>query len=264
MASIVITGGTRGIGHGLARAFLDMGHRVVISGRTGDSVTEALQRLDGTAETCHGRACNTADREQVQALWDFAQQTLGQVDIWINNAGLARTGWSISEIPQAEIEQMIHTNLFGTINGCRVAAAGMRDTGGKIFNMLGGGSDGEYFPGMGIYGSTKRALDYFTDALTKELKDSPVLVGKIRPGMVVTEAVVREARANPEKFAASRKFMNNLVDQVETVAPYLAEQMLACRQSGRKIRWLTGSKMTGRMLLGMLRSREDQFARHGL
>ena len=160
---------------------------------------------------------------------------------------------------------MLRTNMLGTINGCRVAAHGMRDQGqGKLFNILGGGSDGEYFPGLGIYGTTKRGLDYFTDALVKELADTNVVVGKIRPGMVITEAVIREARANPEVFEKSRKTMNNLVDRVETVAPYLVDQMLAADRSGIKIRWLTGSKIAGRFARGMISKRPDQFEAFGL
>ncbi|WP_226702834.1 SDR family NAD(P)-dependent oxidoreductase [Microbulbifer elongatus] len=265
MANIVITGSTKGIGFGLAKAFLDNGHKVVISGRSEESVWTALNRLQIPARKCRGFACDTSDPAQVQALWEFAEEAFTRVDIWINNAGLARTSWQILETPQSEIDAMVQTNLFGTINGCRVAAAGMKkQRSGKIFNMLGGGSDGEYFPGMGIYGSTKRALDYFTDALSSELKDTGILVGKIRPGMVITEAVIREAAQDPEKFARSRKFMNNLVDQVDTVSAYLAEEILACNRSGKKIRWLTSGKIAARLVKGLVRKREDQFAQHGL
>ncbi|AOS98282.1 3-oxoacyl-[acyl-carrier-protein] reductase FabG [Microbulbifer aggregans] len=265
MANIVITGSTKGIGFGLARAFLDNGHNVIISGRSEETVSSALDRLHAPTAQCRGLACDTAELSQVEALWEFAEATFGTVDIWINNAGLARTGWSIQDIPQQEIAAMVGTNLLGTINGCRVAAAGMRKQDeGKIFNMLGGGSDGEYFPGMGVYGTTKRGLDYFTDALSRELKDTGILVGKIRPGMVITEAVIREARQNPDRFASSRRFMNNLVDQVETVSAYLAEKILDCNKSGEKIRWLSGGKIAARMLVGLVRKREDQFARHGL
>ncbi|GAA5525463.1 hypothetical protein Maes01_02033 [Microbulbifer aestuariivivens] len=265
MANIVITGSTKGIGFGLARAFLDSGHKVVISGRSESSVCEALDRLRTPFCKCRGQACDITDPAQVQALWDFAKIEFETIDIWINNAGIARTSWSILETPQQEIDAMVHTNLQGTINGCRVAATGMQQQpSGKIFNILGGGSDGEYYPGMGIYGSTKRALDYFSDALAKELDGTGILVGKIRPGMVITEAVIDEAKKNPEKFASTRPFMNNLVDQVDTVAKYLAQKMLDCNKTGQKIRWLTGGKIAARMLSGVVRKREDQFARHGL
>ena len=160
---------------------------------------------------------------------------------------------------------MVHTNMLGTINGSRVAASGMLAQGhGKLFNVLGGGSDGEYFPGLGLYGTTKRGLDYFTNALVKELADSAIIVAKIRPGMIITEAVVREAHANMENFQKSRKMMNNLVDTVETVAPYLVDNILATEKSGTKIRWLNGPKMAGRMLRGMFKKRPDQFEPFGL
>lgn len=269
MASVVITGSSKGIGFGLGKAFLLSGHNVVFCGSNADTTQNAQSKV---ADQCQSKLpqarffpCDTTQPEQVKALWDYAKGEFSQVDLWINNAGLARTGWSILDIPTSEIHRMVQTNLIGTVNGCRVAAKGMSDQGeGKIFNILGGGSDGEYFPGMGIYGSTKRALDYFTNALTKELKNTGVLVGKIRPGMIITEAIIREAQENPETFARSRKLMNNLVDQVDTVAPYLAKRMLETKKSGQKIAWLNGGKIAGRMLAGLFRKRPDQFLQHGL
>jgi NAD(P)-dependent dehydrogenase (short-subunit alcohol dehydrogenase family) len=265
VSTVVITGSTQGIGRGLALEFCNRGHNVVIAGRNEERVQQALAALESGTGQAAGQSCDVADFEQVQALWDLAVDTFGSVDIWINNAGLARTVWPILDVPQDEIETMVRTNMLGTINGSRVAARGMQAQGqGKLFNMLGGGSDGEYFPGLGIYGTTKRGLDYFTRALVKELADTPVIVAKIRPGMIITEAVIREARANMESFQKSRKIMNNLVDTVETVSPYLVDQILATDKSGSKIHWLNPAKMTGRMLKGMLRQRPDQFEPFGL
>lgn len=265
MSTIVITGSTQGIGRGLAEEFCNRGHQVIISGRDQGRIDEALSTMLALPGEAAGQSCDVADAIQVQSLWDLATNHFGQVDIWINNAGLARTVWPILDIPQMEIENMVRTNMLGTINGCRVAARGMKEQGqGKLFNMLGGGSDGEYFPGLAIYGTTKRGLDYFTDALVKELAHTALIVGKIRPGMVITEAVIREVKEDLENFQKSRKMMNNLVDTVQTVSPYLVDQILATSKSGQKIRWLTGGKIAGRMLKGLFRKRPDQFEPFGL
>ncbi|MBT6124448.1 hypothetical protein [Candidatus Seongchinamella marina] len=84
------------------------------------------------------------------------------------------------------------------------------------------------------------------------------------PGMIVTEAVVREARDNPEYFEKSRKAMNNLVDTVDTVAPFLVDGILSTHRSGTMVRWLTGGKMARRFAMGMIRKRPDQFEAFGL
>lgn len=257
----VITGSTQGIGRALAAEAAKQAHQVLISGRTQAAVDAALESIAAPHTQVIGQTADVTDPQAVQALWDRAAEAFGGVDVWINNAGLARTTWPILDVPEDQVEAMLHTNMRGTINGSRVAARGMlQQGGGRLFNMLGGGSDGEYFPGMGVYGSTKRGLDYFTRALAQELKDSPVLVGRVRPGMIVTEGVKREIAADPASFAKARKVMNILCDQPETVAPFLIEKMLAFNKTGSKIAWLSGGKMAQRFLLAKFKPRPDQFA----
>ncbi|HSF81207.1 MAG TPA: SDR family NAD(P)-dependent oxidoreductase, partial [Anaerolineales bacterium] len=91
MKHIVITGSTRGIGYGLAEAFLERGCAVTVSGRMQAGVEAALAALGGKygTEPLYGLACDVRQPEQVQVLWDGAQKHFGQVDIWINNAGLS-------------------------------------------------------------------------------------------------------------------------------------------------------------------------------
>ncbi|MEH6516674.1 MAG: SDR family oxidoreductase [Halioglobus sp.] len=265
MINVVITGSTQGIGYGLAAEFCNRGDNVTLAGRDQQKLEQALENLGDKPGKVAGIPCDVTRAEDVQALWDHASTAFGAVDIWINNAGLARTAWQILDVPQREIEAMVTTNMLGTINGSRVAAKGMKAQGqGKIFNMLGGGSDGEYFPGMGIYGTTKRGLDYFTDAIAKETAGDGVIIGKIRPGMIITEAVVREAREDIVSFEKSRHIMNNLVDTIETVAPFLVDEIMTTKKSGTKIRWLTGGKIAKRMMMGRFKKRPDQFEAFGL
>lgn len=266
MTTFVITGSTKGIGFALAKVCVQRGDNVVITGRTDEAVNAAVSALESEgAGKAIGRATDVTDLEQVEALWAVASDQFGQIDVWINNAGIANTTNSILETPPDDLRGMVTTNMFGTIHGSQIAARGMVAQGsGRIFNILGGGSDGEYFPGMGIYGTTKRGLDYFTKALTKELADTPVLVGRVRPGMIVTEGVIREIKADPENFEKSRKIMNNLCDLPDTVAPFLIDKMLAMSKSGSKIAWLNGGKIASRMMMSKIKPREDLFEKVGL
>ena len=75
---------------------------------------------------------------------------------------------------------------------------------------------------------------------------------------------VREIQADPENFEKSRKTMNVLCDTIETVAPFLVDEILACDKSGHKIRWLNPNKIMGRMIKGMIKKRPDQFEPFGL
>jgi NAD(P)-dependent dehydrogenase (short-subunit alcohol dehydrogenase family) len=266
MTNIVITGSSKGIGFGLASEFASCGHQVMLSGSTTDSVDQALARISPEhRDQVRGTACNVSDPAQVQALWDAAAQAFGSVDIWINNAGLARTVWSIKDTPADQIVQMVNSNLLGTALGSQVAVTGMRQQGhGKLFNILGGGSDGEFFPGMGVYGSTKRGMDYLTRALVKENSDCALVIARVRPGMIITEGVLREIAEDPKNFEKSRKTMNALCDTVATVAPFLVQQMLSCDKSGTKIAWLTGGKIARRMMAARFGNPPDKFSQFGL
>jgi len=261
--NIVITGGSKGIGRALAEQFWQLGHSVVVCGQDLAELS-AAEQAKGT-ERFFASRCNIRNLAEVELLRDFALDKMGTIDIWINNAGLAKTTNSILDTAQQDLETMVSTNIIGTMQCCRVAAKQMLAQGqGKIFNMLGGGSDGEYFPGMGIYGSTKRSLDYFTNALAKELAGSGVLLGKIRPGMIITEGVIREAKADLANFQRRRHFANAVCDEPETVAPYLVSEILKFNQAGKKIAWLSPLKISLRMLKGLISKPQDKFSRYGL
>ena len=90
MKTVVITGSTRGIGFGLADAFLERDCNVVVSGRKQASVNQTIAKLAEKypADRILGQPCDITDVEQVQALWDTAQAHFGEIDLWVNNAAL--------------------------------------------------------------------------------------------------------------------------------------------------------------------------------
>jgi NAD(P)-dependent dehydrogenase (short-subunit alcohol dehydrogenase family) len=257
---VVITGSTRGIGFGLADAFLELGNAVVICGRSQDSVEAALARLAAIhgAERILGHACDISHLEQVQGLWNTTQAHFGQVDIWINNAGLSHPRAEFWKQPPELVQAVVDTNLTGTMYGCQVALRGMLAQGfGALYNMEGLGSDGRQVAGMTLYSTTKYGLKYLTDALVEETKDTLLLVGALSPGMVLTDMLIREQdeRSDADWQAAKRMF-NILADRVEDVTPWLARQVLANDKSGARIKWLTRGRIMVRFLTAPFRKRD--------
>jgi len=258
--SVVVTGGTRGIGQGIARELLKRGCNVTITGTREASVTRGMEQLGGGPNLA-GAVVDIASRDQVQAAWDHAIATFGRVDIWINNAGMSLPRKPIQDLPEADIQRIVNTNLMGIFNGDSVAIKGMTAQGfGYIWNMEGFGSNGQTQTGLSPYGSTKRAVTYLTKTLIKELKDSPVGIGYLSPGIVVTDLLVEDYADDPERWVKVQKTFNILGDTVETVTPYLAEGVLSTDKHGARVAWLTTPKAAGRFATARFKKKRDLFA----
>lgn len=265
MRHIVITGSTRGLGYGLAEAFLGRGCQVTVSGRAQDAVDAAVERLAAIyqRDRIFGQACDVGHADQVQALWDAACAHFGKVDIWINNAGVSNPQRPLWEQTAEITRAVVETNLLGTIHGAQVAVRGMLRQGfGSLYLMEGLGSNGSRVAGLALYGSTKYALRYLSESLTKETGGTPLTVGALSPGMVVTDLLVGDYAGRPADWKRARRIFNILADRVETVAPWLAEQALSNDKSGRRIAWLTTGKIIRRFLAAPFR-RRDLFADRG-
>jgi NAD(P)-dependent dehydrogenase (short-subunit alcohol dehydrogenase family) len=259
--SIVVTGSTRGIGRGLAAEFLARGHDVTLSGRTPSAVDEAVATL-GADPRCTGRvtgaACDVSKTDELQRLWDVAHGAFGRVDVWINNAGISHARQRIGELRPADVEAVMATNLLGMMLATRVALRGMQaQGGGMIYNMEGFGSNGMTTPGMSLYGASKNALTYFNKCLMSETKGGPVKVCWLSPGIVVTDLLKRDmGSATAADLERTRRVYNILADRVETVTPWLTEQILANDRHGARIAWLTRGKAAGRFLSSPFRKRQ--------
>lgn len=259
---IVITGSTRGIGRGLALEFARRGHHVIVSGRTQSAADEAAQQIQSSASGSSrlvGVACDIAKRSDIENLWQRSIEAFGKVDIWINNAGVSHPRQRAGELRAKDIVAVQQTNLTGVLHATQVALKGMstQASGGTIYNMEGFGSNGMSRPGMSLYGASKFALTYFNQALLKELPSTQVKICYLSPGIVVTDLLKRDmGAAGSAEFERTRKVYEILADRVETVAPWLVEQILRMPDNGARIAWLTSGKAARRFFGSLFRRRQ--------
>lgn len=183
----VITGGSRGLGLGIAQAFAQAGAAVVVASRSQSSVDQAVQAIRATGGQAAGMSVDVADLEQMKALAQFALATFGRLDIWINNAGIAGPyGPTLGFTPET-FNQVVQTNILGVYNGSRAAMLHfLTQRSGKLINILGHGYKNPV-PYQNAYASSKAWVRSFTKALAEETKDSGIGVFAFNPGMVLTE-----------------------------------------------------------------------------
>ncbi|MDG1462270.1 MAG: SDR family NAD(P)-dependent oxidoreductase, partial [Gammaproteobacteria bacterium] len=217
--NVVITGGSKGIGKGMALEFLKRGHSVAICSRGQKDIDATIDELNehtANGQIICGTSCDVADYAQVQNLWDFANDKMASVDIWINNAGRDGLKMEFADLPHKDFCMTVDTNVTGMMNCCHVAIKGMNSqtAGGRIFNMEGFGSDGMTRARLGVYGSTKYGLRYFTKTLVKECEDTRIKMCYLSPGMVVTDLLVPPPEQRDADWEKSKKVLNILADTV--------------------------------------------------
>lgn len=258
---IVITGGTRGLGRALAEGFLGAGARVFITGRSGASVSKAIEELRpaaGAAENAiGGGAGDVGDPADLERLAREAKAFLGGVDHWINNAGVNQAPGRILDLAPDEMERVVRTDLLGPMYGARAARSLVAESGGFIWFMEGHGSDGRVIDGLSLYGASKRGVNYLWRAAAKECEGSGVRIGALSPGIMVTDFILsgRESEA-PAKRASDEKVYNILADRPDTVAAFFVPRILAASRNGEKITWLTPRKAAWRFMTAGITKRK--------
>lgn len=261
--TIVITGSTRGIGRGLADAFLARGCQVMLNGRSPASVVQTCEQLaekhgPDSQQRIGGQAGDVTSLTDMKDLWAATAARFGRVDIWINNAGIGHPFLPVWEIDPEKVKQVVTVDLLGVLYGTRVAVSGMltQPEGGHLYNMEGFGSDGRVQAGISVYGSTKRALRFLTRSLTQETKGTAVKVSAISPGIVITDFLTEQYEDDPDGFVRAKRIFNMFGDKVETVTPWLADKVLANNKSGQRIEWLTTSLFLWRLATSPFRQRD--------
>jgi 3-oxoacyl-[acyl-carrier protein] reductase len=188
-----VTGGTRGIGRGIAGSLHQAGAAVAIVGRHADQAAAVAAELGGRAV---GVGCDVADLAQVDSAVAAAEQALGPISILVNNAGLTRDNLLI-RLDSDDWNQVLAANLTGAFHTTRAVIKGMmKRRSGRIINITSVvGLVGN--KGQTNYAASKAGLIGFTKSVAKEYASRGILANCIAPGYIETDmtaALPQEAK----------------------------------------------------------------------
>ena len=255
MKNVVITGSARGLGFCMARLFKENDYNVIISDINKEKLEESMTKLkeiDSKGEVSY-KVCDVTSSKDISSLIDFCDEKYGNIDIWINNAGVNQPDKPIWELEEKDIDLVLNIDLKGAVIGSKLAMEYMSKKGrGAIYNVEGYGSNDAMMTGLSIYGTSKRAITYFTQALAKESEDknTGVIVGRLSPGIMITDFITN-ALGNKEKInlpEKTKKVYNILGDYPEVVADYLVNKMIKNTKNNCCIEWLTNRKAEWRFI----------------
>ena len=255
MKTVVITGAARGLGFEMAKQFIKNNFNVVICDilekRLGEA-KKSLEELSKTENNVLTVKCDVTREEELQNVMNQAIEHYKNVDIWINNAGVNQPMCPIWEVDSDKIKRLIDIDLKSAIIGSKIAMNQMIKQGfGQIYGIEGYGSNDAMMLGLSIYGTSKRGLTYFLDALAKEVdeKKLPIKIGKLSPGIMITDFITHsmgnEAFELPEK---TKKVYNILGDYPDVIAEFLVNKMITNKKNGVRINWLTNAKASIRFM----------------
>lgn len=187
----VVTGATRNLGLAIAEGLAEAGARVVCVARTPGQVDELADRFPGRVSY---ERCDTTDPDQVDAMVDHIERTVGSPSVLVCNAGVHRDG-RLDRLPKSEWDQVLDTNLSGTVNCLRAVLPGMRARRhGRVVtisSILGR----RVMPGAAAYCASKAALDMVTRCAAIENGAHGVRVNGVSPGYLAT-GMGKEVAAN--------------------------------------------------------------------
>ena len=184
--AVVVTGGTRGIGKGIARVFARNGARVLITGRDDEVGRAAADELPGEVSFLQA---NTALREDCRRMAGIAQERLGGVDVLCANAGIFPDS-RLEDMSEDDLDQVLAVNLKGTILAVQACLPALRRSGrGRVIltSSITGPITG--FPGWTHYGASKAGQLGFMRTAAIELASSGITVNAVLPGNIATEGL---------------------------------------------------------------------------
>lgn len=200
----VITGGNSGIGRAMAEKFASEGAKVVIFGRTQETLDETVQAL---GEGHHAVQGDVSDLEDIDRLFAEVKERHGRVDVLVANAGIAPAA-PLDQVDEAFFDKLYDINVKGLFFTVLKAVPLLGE--GSSVVLTGSSVSYRGMGGMSVYGSTKAAVRYFARAFSAELVGRGIRVNVLSPGPIDTPLFDRMGLPEEDKEAMAEQIENQV------------------------------------------------------
>jgi NAD(P)-dependent dehydrogenase (short-subunit alcohol dehydrogenase family) len=207
---VIITGGTKGLGKAMALSFIEEGAHVLVCARN-------QEELDSLPENIIGIKADVTKEDELDNLLEYAIKKFGQIDIWINNAGLWLPHSQTEDFDMDKVKKMFDVNVFGTMNGCRVALRYMKEKNiGTIINII---SDSALLgrPMSSMYCASKWAINGYTKSIKEENENISVIA--IYPGAMKTDIFGDSKPENFDNFMEVEYVSDLIIENIKKEKP---------------------------------------------
>lgn len=181
--TVVVTGGSEGIGFAIAQAFLHARARVAICSRNKTKLDNALEKL--SSPDCMGESLDVSNRQALFGFADQVEERFGGIDVWVSNAGILLSA-KIIETLEEDFQKIWDVNVKAVYYGGMIAANKIRKRGGG--SLINAASYAAFLPslGYGAYAASKAAVLSMTRSLAAELAPFNIRVNAYCPGVIET------------------------------------------------------------------------------
>ncbi|EPH45462.1 SDR family oxidoreductase [Streptomyces aurantiacus] len=232
----LVTGGSRGIGRGIAERLGRDGARVAVHyGSNEAAAKETVAAIEGAGGSAFAIGAELGVPGDAAALWEAFDAHADGLDILVNNAGIG-TSHPFADTDEAEYDRLFAVNAKAPFFVTRLGTARLRD-GGRVINISSGASHAAMLPDIMTYAMTKGALDVFTRNLSKVLGPRGITVNAVAPGIVDTDVNAAWLRGEENKDAWAGAAAMSALGRVGTAQDIADVVAFLASPDGR---WVTG------------------------